>query len=326
MPAMLFRQFLGTIRTYGLVRKNDRIVVGVSGGPDSVALLYLLARIRKDYNLTLHVAHLDHGLRKSSSRDALFTRRLAEKLHIPVTVSKASASELSGRGSPEESARNARFKFFFRVARRTRSRKIALGHTLDDQAETVLMRLLRGAGLSGLAAISPKRKFGSIEVIRPLLESRRRDVEFFLKRKKIKACHDETNTGDLYLRNRIRRRLIPLLEKEYNPNIKEVLARTAEAIACDYDYLFRQAAKQAQATGAKISLKKLIRLHPAVQRLLVRLSIGRLKGDTRRITFRHIREIEDLIRNRPCHSVVNLPRGVCVAKTRDSLHFFRRKK
>jgi len=312
------------IKKNRLIVKNDKIVIGISGGPDSVALLYLLNSLKKELKLTLHIAHLDHMLRKESHRDKAFVERLAQRLKIPITTGQINVKELAGFGSLEEIARNARLGFLFKVAKDIKAKKIALGHNLDDQAETVLMRILRGTGLSGLTGIFPKREIADFQIIRPLIEVRRREIEAFLKKKKIKPRLDTSNLEDIYFRNRIRNRLLPLLEREYNQNIKGVLSNMAESVGCDYDCLNRLACKAMKRIGAKINLKKFLKLHPAIQRMVLRLAITRVKGDTRRITFQHIKELEDLILNRPVNSVVDLPKGVSVIKEKKYLSFYRR--
>jgi len=312
-----------TIKKYNLTKKGERIVIGVSGGPDSVALLYLLNSIKKEFNLTLHLAHLDHMLRRDSYKDREFVENLAKKLRLPISAAQINVKELAKKGSLEEIARNVRLGFFFKVAKDVKAHKIALGHNLDDQAETVLMRILRGTGLFGLSGILPKRNIAGYQIIRPLIELRRRDIEAFLKKKGIKTLIDTTNLEDIYFRNRIRNRLLPLLEEKYNKNIKEVLSNLAESAAFDYDYLYRVAKLKMKQLSPKINLKKFLRLHPAIQRLVLRLNIARLKGDTRRITFQHIREIEDLIFNRPVNSIVDLPKGVSVIKKKKHLSFYR---
>jgi tRNA(Ile)-lysidine synthase len=312
-----------TIKRFNLISKGERIVVGVSGGPDSVTLLWILNSLKNELKLKLHVAHLDHMLRKDSSGESKYVLDLARKFKLPVTTEKINVKKLAKQGSLEEIARNARMGFLFKVAKKIKAKKIALGHNLDDHAETVLMRLLRGSGLYGLSGILPKRKFGSLEVIRPLIEIRRRDIERFLKKKRITPCIDISNFQDIYFRNKIRHKLIPLLEKEYNRNIREVLSNTAESIGDDYDYLNRQSLKIFKRMK-RINLEKFFRLHPAIRRLILRLNINRLKKDTRSITFQHIKEIEDLIFNRPVNSVVDLPKNISVVKTKKNLCFFRR--
>lgn len=299
-------------------------MVGVSGGPDSVALLYLLNALRKELKITLHIAHLDHMLRKDSGKDKEFVENLARRLKLPITVSRINVKELATKGSLEEIARNARLGFLFKVAKDRGADKIALGHTLDDQAETVLMRILRGTGLYGLSGILPKKNISGYTVIRPLIEVRRRDIEAFLKRKKIKPCRDISNTKEVYFRNKLRNKLFPLLEKEYSCNIKEILSNMAESVGFDYDYLYSKAYSAMKRQGNRINLEKFLRLHPAIQRLLLRLAIAKIKGDTRRLTFQHIREIEDLILNRPPNSIVDLPGGISAVKKK-YLSFYRRK-
>jgi len=322
---MILTKVKNTINRYRLITKRDKILAGISGGPDSVALLYILNSLRKELKISLHIAHLDHMLRKDSYQDREFVEGLAKRLKIPITCGQINVKELAKKGSLEEIARNARLGFLFRVAKEIKADKIALGHNLDDQAETVLMRILRGTGLYGLAGILPKREIAGFKIIRPLIEVKRRDIESFLKRKRIKPRIDLSNLEDIYFRNKIRNKLLPLLEKDYNRNIKEVLSNMAEGAGYDYDYLHRQANFKRKGLGSKISFKKLLLLHPAIQRLILRLTIAQVKGDTRRITFQHMKELEDLILNRPVNSVVDLPKGVSAVKRKNTLSFFRRK-
>ncbi|HTZ11049.1 MAG TPA: tRNA lysidine(34) synthetase TilS [Candidatus Margulisiibacteriota bacterium] len=321
----LQRQFKETVKAYSLLQKNDSVLVGLSGGADSVTLLYLLNSLKDELALKLHVAHLDHMLRKSSASDASFAMALAKKLKIPFTLGRVDLKAEEKKGSLEELARRARFDFLFRVAKNIKADKIALGHNLDDQSETVLMRILRGSGLYGLSGILPKRKIGTFQVIRPLIGIKRKEIEGFLAKKKIAYRIDPTNKEEIFFRNKIRRRLLPLLEKEYNNNIKEILSNMAESLSCDYDYLLEEAEKSLSGFKGGLDLKKLSRLHPSMQRLIFRLKIASLQGDTRRITYKHIKEIEDLSVNRPLNSVVNLPKGISVVKKKNRLYFLRGK-
>ena len=322
---MIYQQIINrvniTINKYELISKKDKVLLGVSGGPDSVAMLYILNKLGKELGFSLHVAHLDHMLRKDSYLDSVFVQNLAQKLKIPVSIGQTNVKSLAHKGSVEEIARNSRLNFFGKVAKEVGANKVALAHTIDDQAETVLMRLIRGAGLSGLSAILPKRKIQGLYVIRPLIAVRRKEIEAMLKIKKIKYRLDKTNVQEIYLRNKIRRRLLPLLELEYNRNIKEVLSNTAEIIGNDYEYLLQQASRLAKSFHGRIDLVKFNRLHISVQRMLLRQTIVLFSGDTRRLTFKHIEEIMDLIRQRPIGSVVDLPKGISVVKTKKTLNF-----
>ncbi len=311
-----------SIKKYGLIKPGDRILLGVSGGPDSLVLALVLNALKEELGLKLQIAHLDHGLRKDSGQDAVFVRKFAGRLGIPVTIAKTKIRKINGKGSIEEISRNARLAFFFSLAKKIKADKIALGHNLDDNAETVLMRLIRGAGLYGLSAISPKREINGFCLIRPLIEVGRAEIEAFLKTKEIKPLRDKTNSEDIYFRNKIRNQLLPLLQK-YNPLIKENLSRTARIVADDYDYLKQEAQSTAKKLGQRIDIKKFCKLHPAIQRMILRLNIKRLCNSTRRINFQHISEIEDLIFNRPENSVVDLPNGLAVVKKKNKIYFFK---
>jgi tRNA(Ile)-lysidine synthase len=313
-----------TIKHYNLINENDKIVVGVSGGPDSLALLYILNALKKELKITLQVAHLDHMLRKDSHQDRIFVENLAKKLRLPVTSTNINVKAIAKRGSIEEIARNARLGFLFKVAKDVKANKIALGHNLDDQAETILMRIIRGTGLYGLSGILPSREIYGYRIIRPLIEIRRKDIEAFLKKKKIKPRLDISNSQDVYFRNKIRHKLLPLLEKEYNHNIKEVLTNMAQSSGYDYDYLNSIASNKLKHLGKRINLEEFLDLHTAIQRLVLRLQITKLKGDTRAFGFRHIREIEDLIFNRPTNSIVDLPKNISVIKSKKYISFYNR--
>jgi tRNA(Ile)-lysidine synthase len=322
---MVIDKAIKTIKRHCLIRQNDKILVGVSGGPDSVALLYALDFLKKKLKITLHVAHLDHMLRKDSHQDRIFVENLARKLKLPVTCASINVKAMLRRGSMEEICRNVRLAFLFKVAKDTNADKIALGHSLDDQAETILMRIIRGTGLQGLSGILPKRQIYGHTVIRPLIEVKRKEITAFLKRKKIKPRLDTSNTKDIYFRNKIRNKLIPLLEKEYNRNIKEVLSNAAENIGYDYDFLTRVARSKIKHPGKRLNLDKFLKFHPAIQRLVLRFQIAALKGDMRAICSRHIKELEDLIFNRPPNSIVDLPKNISVIKKKKYISFYRRK-
>lgn len=325
----LLNKFKDALQRYNLLNKKDTVIIGVSGGPDSLCLLYLLKSIQKEFRLSLHIAHLNHMLRgRESQKDADFVAGLAERLKIPATIKKVAVESISNKGSLEEIARKARFEFLFEVAGKLKSKKIALGHNLDDQAETVLMRLLRGSGLMGLSAILPKRAMGGCTIIRPLLEITRNEIEGFLRKKKITPRIDSSNIREVYFRNKIRHKLLPAL-KEYNPKIQEVLANMAQNIALDYEYLaakgrgvFKKIKVSEAKTSLTLSLEKLSKLHSALFNMALRLSFEALKGDTRRLTYQHIKELKDLVSNRPLGSIVNLPSHIAVIKNPQELCFY----
>lgn len=324
-------KFNTTNKNYNLITAGERIVVAVSGGPDSLALLFMLNSLKEKMGLSLYVAHLNHGLRKQAKDDLLFVGNVAKKLNLPFMADEVNIARLAKKGSIEELAREERLKFLFKVAKKFRADKIALGHTKDDQAETVLMRILRGTGLYGLRGILPKREIDGFTLIRPLIEIERSQIDAFLKRLKIKPRLDVSNLQNLYFRNKIRNRLMPELKK-YNRNIKEILSDMAQNVGFDYDYLYNASLPVLKEVKIKssprqiwIKLDKFLKLHPAIQKMILRIAIRELVGSMRRLNFKHWKELEDLILRRPAGSVVDLPRQIKVLKTKGQIRITLRK-
>ncbi|MFH1655937.1 MAG: tRNA lysidine(34) synthetase TilS [Candidatus Omnitrophota bacterium] len=310
-----------TIKRYNLINRGDKIVIGVSGGPDSLALLYILNSIKEELGLSLCVAHLDHKLRKDSKKDLLFVKTIAKKLNLPFTSDEINIKRLAKKGSVEEIAREERLKFLFKSAKKFKANKIALGHTRDDQSETVLMRILRGTGLYGLRGILPKRKINGFIIVRPLIEIERKEIDRYLRKIKVRPRIDSSNLEDIYFRNKVRNRLMPLLKSEYNTNINEILSDMAENIGLDYEYLFGMSLKVFRDLKIKkirskidINIDKFSKFHPAIQRMVIRMAIVQLVGSTRRLNFSHWKELEDLIFRRPYGSIVDLPRRIKAQK------------
>ncbi|HEX9781028.1 MAG TPA: tRNA lysidine(34) synthetase TilS, partial [bacterium] len=233
VPAALRGRVCAAIRADALLQPGDRVVVAVSGGSDSMALLALLAELRGRMRLRLTAAHVDHQLREGSTEDARFVESHSRSLGVPVVIERRDvAAACARRGwSIEEGARHVRYDALTAVAVRVSAAAIAVAHTADDQAETVLMRLLRGAGPAGLAAMSPRRpataSADAPAVIRPLLGVWRRELTEYLRARAVPWREDPSNTDRRFLRNRIRHDLLPLLEREYRPNIRAALAQLA---------------------------------------------------------------------------------------------------
>jgi tRNA(Ile)-lysidine synthase len=265
-----------------------RVGVAVSGGADSVCLLHVLRELAPNWNLHLEVLHLDHGLRGEASKgDAKFVRDLAAGLGLPFHEREAAAFE----GNMEQAARAARREFFLEFVRAGRLDRIALGHTRDDQAETVLFRLLRGAGASGLAAMSPVTPEG---LVRPLLDTRREEVEAYLAERGVAWREDATNRDTAFSRNRIRHELLPQLVREWNPNLVELLAQTAELAQEDEAYwraaIERLAPEYLRYDPPAVILdgERLAAAPGSVARRMIRRAVETVKGDLRSVDFRHI--------------------------------------
>lgn len=272
-----------TIKTYTMLSPGDRVLVAVSGGPDSVCLLSVLHTLAKELDLTLHVAHLDHMFRGEESADeARFVIDLAARFGLPATIEKFDVPAFCReRGlSSQEGAREARYGFLRRVAAATGFTRVATGHTADDQAETFLMRLMRGAGVSGLAAIPPKRD----SIIRPLIAVTREEVIGYLQSNNLDYKTDPSNLKPVYTRNRIRLEILPVL-KRFNPRIVETLASEAALLREENEaveaYLGVVAETACVPTEGTLSIKRDVfdTLPPAFRRRLLRRIVDMAKGD-----------------------------------------------
>jgi tRNA(Ile)-lysidine synthase len=309
-----------TIHQFGMLQPGDTILVAVSGGPDSVALLHALTALQSKLDFQLAVAHLNHGLRpKTAASDADFVAVLCQKqgLRCHQKAIDLNTDQNSPRSSPEARARQARYDFFGTIARENSYTKIATGHHANDNAELILMNLFRGSGSLGLAGIPPVR---GQRIIRPLLHQTRQQILNFLETFKLEFVQDETNRDIRFLRNRIRHELLPDLLQEYNPNLVDTLNRTADVLRVEQEFI-RQSAQQAldrmtmkQDTALHLSISSLQQLHLALQRRIIRLAIGKLKGDLRKVTFRHIDSVLQLCHQGLTGQRVSLPDGILVQR------------
>lgn len=312
------------VRDHRLLAANDRVLLGVSGGADSVALLHVMSRLQALLRLRVSVVHVDHQLRAESADDARFVEALGARFELPVTVIRRNVRQEAAAGlSPEDAARRVRYEAFQEVARRQSASRIALAHTADDQAETVLLRLLRGAGLTGLSAIPVSRPLGEAMVIRPLLEIWREELLAYLTQHRLTFRTDVTNDDPAFVRNRIRRELLPMLERSYNPRIKVLLTQVAEQCRTDAGFLHASAQRQWKRLVKRRNGHLVIRRDAwlkqpkALQRQLIRLAIVQLQGDLTGFEFRHWLEIEQLFQGRPAGTIIQLPGRVRLERTRE---------
>lgn len=298
---MLLERVEAYIHKYHLIRPQDTVIVGFSGGPDSLCLSHLLWRLSAAYGWKLVLAHFDHQLRgRASAEDAEFCRSWAEARSLPFFMTAMDINHqarLHGE-STELAARRCRYAFFRQVRLETGAERIALGHHQDDQAETVLMRLIRGTGVDGLGGMRPLREDG---VIRPLLGTSRADILDYCKAEGLSPRTDHTNLEDIYTRNSLRLEVLPLLAARYNPRITEALCRTAALAAEDSDCLNALAEKSMEEIGkitetsVELPLDALHTMPSALVKRMLRHGVRELAGSAENLESEHMTQIMDLI-------------------------------
>jgi len=310
---------------HGLFSPGEKVIVGVSGGPDSLCLLHVLYRLRFDFDLKLHVAHLNHKIRGlAAEEDAAFVGKVAKEWGIPCTIEARDVPALAREKSMslEEAARYARYKFLAEVAIRENAKTIAVGHNADDQVETVVMHWVRGSGLAGLRGMLPRSRLvvGGEEynlwLIRPLLEVSRAEIEAYCREHGLTPRFDLSNLDTTYFRNRLRHELIPYLET-FNPRFREVVRRSARLFADDYDFLrhqvkacWNEVVEREEEKGIVFSLNRWLTLHPAMQRGTIREAISRMRRGLRDIGWEHVERARKAVLERRAGVKVTLPQGL----------------
>jgi tRNA(Ile)-lysidine synthase len=304
-----------------LLPEETTVVIAVSGGSDSVALLHLLHRMARGRSLALVVAHLDHAMRRGSVTDRKFVERLATDLEVECVADRREIAKLRRKSeSPEEAARRVRRAFLLECRRRAGADVVATGHTLDDQAETVLMRLVRGAGPAALAGMSAS---GPGPFVRPLLGIERAELRGYLDRRGLDYREDPSNRDLRFDRNRARRLALPALSDALNPRAARHLVRAAERLREDAAYLddlalvaCRRLCREGRGGRFEIPARRLAATPPPLARRIVREALARAGCDRRRITSRHIEAVLEIAGGgRGKH--LDLPGGVTAARVTD---------
>ena len=328
-------------RKLRLPTSGETIVVAVSGGADSTALLLAIEELKNQQKLytDVCVAHLDHRLRKSSAKDAKWVSELAAKLGFRAVIGRSKVAEEARANSDnlEQAAREARYAFLVRTARKVSANYVLTAHTMDDQAETVLLRLMRGSGghgLGGMEAMRPLAKNSSIKLARPLLWARRIETEDYCRLRKTEFLSDEMNEDQTFARVRVRKQLLPLMQS-FNNRVVEALSRTASQLREDGAVLFndsgallRQAVVSNQGSGdenetgtAALDVKVLANAPPALRRRALREWLSEARGSARRLEMVHLLAVEKLLEGNAGGRVVELPRGGRVRRRRNRLEF-----
>lgn len=320
------------IQRHQLVQRGQHILVAVSGGADSVALLYLLHDLRHCLRLRLTVAHLNHQIRGAAAdEDAAFVKKTARRLRLDCVCKNINVPRLARRKgiSLEMAGRRARYEFFQSVALKHGCHAVATAHTSDDNAETMLLMLARGCGMPGLTGIPPRSQAGIITVIRPLLQTDRKTIESYLRERHIAWREDASNSDPAFLRNRARHELLPLLEKKFNPAIRRALSRLAEVLSGENEFLDEIAcaiyAEACAESGRALDCAVVARHHVAVRRRVVRhwLSCcGMHAGD---MDFQMINRIDRLLTDAKGERAFDTVGGITIRRQRRLVTLGKRK-
>lgn len=300
-------KILETIKQFELIESGDKIVIGVSGGPDSMCLLNSLNNISKDEKNNLSfdicVAHINHMLRKEADSETKYVEDYCKKNNIPIYIKRADVKKIAEENKIglEEAGRNVRYAFFEEVLKSTGSNKIAIAHNLNDRAETVLMNLMRGSGPLGLKGIEPKR---NNVYIRPLIKTSRKEIEEYCEKEKLDPKFDESNKDNTYTRNKIRNLLIPYLQEEFNPNIIESITKLSEIMTDEQNYLekivnniYKKLLIEENESEIILDLKEFNKQDVVIKRKLILYTINKLLKTTKNIEKIHIEDIIKLCNN-----------------------------
>ena len=307
-----------TIQKYGLLKEGDKLVVGVSGGPDSMCLLEILLKIKNQScqngpsplatQFDFVVAHVNHMIREEAKDDELFVKKYCEKNHIQFFAKSIDVQKIANTNkiSTEEAGRNARYEFFDEVLQKTKGNKIAIAHNKNDKVETIIMNELRGCGIQGLKGIEPIRE----KYIRPLIECERKEIEEYCKENNIEPRIDKTNFENIYTRNKIRNIVIPYIEQEFNPNIIETMDRLSNLVTEQEEYIQKQVEKvyekivleeKTESNQAEqyiiLDLKGFNKQEKVIKSNIILYTITRLFNTTKGIEKIHIEDIIKLCAN-----------------------------
>lgn len=313
---MIINSVRQTIKRENLIEKNDKILIALSGGPDSICLLDIMIKLKDEYDLTLYAAHLNHRIRGiDAQEDSLFCQKICKKNNVTFFVKNIDIPELAVQQSRgvEEVARDVRYDMFFDIKNKLGINKIAVAHNLDDQAETMLMKMFRGSGIQGLRGIDYKRKDG---IIRPLLDIYKSQINEYCDVNNLNPRIDKTNFESDYSRNKVRLDLIPYIENNYCENIKQILSRTANVIRDDYNYIeevskehYELLVKNKSDDEIILDLPLLKNTDTAIQKRVIRLAILDIMGNLNNIENVHIVDSLSLL-EKSDGKIINLPKNL----------------
>lgn len=302
----MLNKILNTINKYNLIQKGDKIVIGVSGGPDSMCLLDSLYCLKEKLGIEIFVAHINHMIREEADEETEYVKEYCKNKNIKCYVKKADVEKLAKEQKlgTEEMGRKIRYEFFNEVAQKENANKIATAHNLNDNVETVLMNILRGSGISGLKGIEISRKETNIEYIRPIRECERQEIEKYCKEQNLDPRIDKTNFESIYNRNKIRNEIIPYLKKEFNPNVLEGINRLSDIAREEEEYFDKVIAKEYEELKIGenekeviLDLKEFNKLEKVIKSRIILYTINKTNGNVQGIGKIHIEDIIKLCEN-----------------------------
>ena len=327
---MLKEKVLDTIKKYNLIENGDKIVVGVSGGPDSICLVDLLNEIKNDgkINFELVVCHINHMIREEAGEDEEFVRKYCEEKQIPFFVKHAKVEEIAKdmKIGTEEAGRKVRYDFFEEILEKNGANKIATAHTKNDNAETVLMNLIRGSGTVGLKGIQVIR---DDKYIKPLIDISREEIENYCEENKLNPRHDKTNDENIYTRNKVRNILIPCIKKEFNPNIIDTIDRLSKLVDKENNYLdkvteetYKRILIKEEKKEIILNLKRFNEEDEVIKSRIVLYTIKKLFGHTNGIEKIHIDDIIKICQNNIGNKYLTPNKHIKILVNKGKMYFF----
>lgn len=325
---MIINKVRETIKKNNLVNGGDKIILGVSGGPDSICMLHILNYLKDEFNIKIYAAHLNHKIRGiEAQKDAMYVAKICDIMRVPCFIRAIDVpAYCKEKGvSLEEGARTLRYNMFFEIKDKIGADKIAIAQNINDQAETVIMRMMRGTGLQGLKGIQYKREDG---IIRPLLDVDRAYIEEYCEQNNLNPRIDQTNLEEIYTRNKIRLKLIPYMVENFNPNLKESISRMTNLLKDDSDFIIQESNKSFDEICSEMSdntisvdIDKFINTHKALKNRIIRKCINFVLGNIEGIEQKHIQDVNDLINTDKNNIRIDLPKGILVYKKSGNILF-----
>ena len=331
-------QVYNCIKKYNLINENDKILIGVSGGPDSICILHILNLLKEKLNFEMYVAHINHMIREEADSETEYVKEFCQKLGTECFIKKIDVQKFADRQKmgTEEMGRIIRYDFFDEVAKKVSANKIVTAHNSNDNAETVLLNILRGSGLSGLKGIEPNREN---KYIRPLIETTREDIEEYCEINNLKPKIDKSNLESIYKRNKVRNDLIPYVKKEFNPNILKTINRLSEVAREENEYMEKVAKIKFEECYVGVAplgdptfgetvqneiildLKKFNNLELVIKRRVILYTINKVVGNTMGIEKVNIDEIVKLCENNIGNKYLTPTKSIKIAIKNRKIYF-----